>query len=302
MYVNNEIGTVQPIAEIARLIQNFKKELTDSRLRGNDRGEKGVRKTVEDGNDRRGTTSPLSAIRYPLLHCDASQAFQFFDCGVAAVHVDMMTLSSHKIYGPKGAAALYVKDPESRNQNPVKEKNRNKNLPDSGFWILDSVITGGGQEFGFRSGTENVPAIVGFAKAAGIAAATREKESKRIAALRDYFWRGVKKIYPKAVINGVPPVNVLRNTHSVPDCAPHILNVYFPGHDAQDILTRLDLAGIAASSGSACRTRAATSSYVIVALGYSMERARSSVRFSFGRPTTLREIDETLKIVQIILK
>jgi cysteine desulfurase len=274
MYVNNEIGTVQPMVEIAEIMRDFR--------------EKSGIQNPESSNKI--NESPLSALRSPLFHCDASQAFQFFDCDTATLHVDLMTLSSHKIYGPKGAAALYMR------QRAKSEERGSENFPS-----LAPLTTGGGQEFGFRSGTENVPAIVGFAKAAEIAAANREKESKRIAALRDYFWRGVKKIYPKAVINGVPSVSVLRTTYYVPDCAPHILNVYFPGHDAQDILTRLDLAGIAASSGSACRTRVATSSYVIEALGYSKERARSSVRFSFGRPTIQKEIDEVCKTLRNIL-
>ena len=116
--------------------------------------------------------------------------------------------------------------------------------------------------------------------------------------MRDQLWRGVKKIFPRAQINGIKEGRREKGEER----APHILNVYFPGYEAQDILTRLDLAGIAASSGSACRSRALESSYVVEALGYSKERAKSSVRFSFGRPTTEAEIDATLETLEKILK
>ena len=139
-----------------------------------------------------------------------------------------------------------------------------------------------------RSGTENVPGIVGFAKAAELAAAARGKTSTRVAALRDEFWRRIKLAAPTAEING--PAGDAK--------APHILNIHFPGHAAQDLLTRFDRAGLAASSGSACRSRAVESSYVIEALGYSKERAGSSIRFSLGRETTKREIAAAAKIVE----
>jgi cysteine desulfurase len=231
MYANNEIGTVQPIAEIAKIIKEFRAQRAAAK------------------------------IQYPLFHTDAAQAFQFLNCDVRGLSVDLMTLSSHKIYGPKGAAALYARNPDS---------------------ILKPISFGGGQEFGLRSGTENVPAIVGFAKAVELATAMREKESKRIVALRDRLRRGIKKICPDAEQNS--PTQSL----------PNILNVYFPKHAAQDLLTRFDLAGIAVSSGSACRSRAFEPSYVIEALGATKERAKSSIRFSLGRLTTTREIDATL--------
>jgi len=234
MYANNEIGTIQPIAEIADIIRN--------------------------GG---------SSIR-PLFHTDAAQAFQFLDCEPKNLGVDLMTISSHKIYGPKGAGALYVKD-----------------LKD-----LEPIVTGGGQEFGLRSGTENVPAIVGFAKAVELAVAVRQKESERIKTLRDEFWHGLKNIFPNAEMN---PATT--KTSGIP-ALPNILNVYFPGHAAQDLLTKFDLNGLAASSGSACRSRALESSYIIEALGYSKERVKSSIRFSFGRTTTEADIKESLKIAK----
>ncbi len=232
MYANNEIGTIQPVAAIAKTVKDFR-------------------------------AAARSA--WPLFHTDAAQAFQFLDCGADTLGIDLMTISSHKIYGPKGAGALFVRD--------IKN--------------LEPIITGGGQEFGLRSGTENVPAIAGFAKAAELARAAREKESARIAALRDELWDGLRKIFPDAEING-PRGDTER--------LPNILNVYFPRHAAQDLLTKLDLNGVAASSGSACRSRGMEASYVIEALGYSKARAKESIRFSLGRPTVKEEIGEVLKL------
>ena len=241
IYAQNEIGAVEPVPEISRTIQEF-------------RG-----KNI-----------------FPLVHTDAAQAFQFLDCNVDGLGIDLMTLSSHKIYGPKGAGALYIKGGAAKNK------------------ILMAEITGGGQEFGMRSGTENVPAIVGFAKAAELITAGRERENKKIRSLTDTLWNGIKKIYPDAELNGKAALNdASENEH-----LPNILNVYFPGHHAEDLLTTWDLAGLAASSGSACRSRAVGPSYVIEAMGHSKERARSSIRFSLGRPTTKEEVVGALKIIE----
>jgi cysteine desulfurase len=239
MYANNEIGSVQPIAEIAKIIRAYSTKI--------------------------------------IFHTDAVQAFQFLDCNIKNLGVNLMTISSHKIYGPKGAGALSIRKGTMTSNN------------------TEHIISGGGQEFGLRSGTENVPTIVGFAKAVELADAVREKESKRIAALRRTLWHGIKKVYPKAEINGGENAGDLSGKGHSAATLPNILNVYFPGHAAQDLLTRLDLAGLAVSSGSACRSRAMESSYVIEALGYSRERAKSSIRFSLGRPTTKAEIAATMK-------
>ena len=274
MYVNNEIGTVQPIVDIAEIIQNFRRAKSSQAIPH--------------------TLNPI-----PYFHTDASQAFQFFDCDVKKLGVDLMTLSSHKIYGPKGAAALYIRNHGVSRGHGSTEKQDKRILPTTYYLLPTSV--GGGQEFGLRSGTENVSAIVGFGRAVQLLSNSRELESKKTAVVCDEFWRDIKKIYPRAQINGVFS-NVPRTTYEVPLRAPHILNIHFPGHDAQDILTRLDLAGIAASSGSACRSRAMESSYVIEALGYSKTRAKSSIRFSFGCPTTKGEINVALKVLKQILK
>jgi cysteine desulfurase len=200
---------------------------------------------------------------------------------VRELGVDLMTLSAHKIYGPKGIGALYV-------WNDDVAQNRNSAGP---LTTIKPVITGGGQEFGVRSGTENVPLIVGFAKAAELAAAARKGEAKRLAALTQYLIKGIKKTSRKNEENG--PLGE-RRVHAL----PNILNMYFPGHSAEDVIVRLDLAGIAVSAGSACRTRAALPSQVVLALGYSKERASSSVRISLGRTTTKNEISHFLKVLR----
>jgi len=229
MYANNETGSVEPIQEIACMVKEFR-----------------------GGN------------AYPLFHADAAQAFQFLETNVEKLGLDCMTLSSHKICGPKGAGALYIKDAP----------------------FLQPITTGGGQEFGMRPGTENVPAIAGFGKAVELADAARERECARIKSLRDLLCAEIQRIAPHAEANGGG------------EALPNILNMYFPGNDAQDLLTKFDLKGLAASSGSACRSRAVASSYVIEALGYSKERAKSSIRFSLGRPTTQEEVEEAVRIIK----
>ena|SRR3989344_3174717 len=247
MYANNEIGTIQPIAEITKIINEFKNEPSQI---------------------------------YPLFHTDAVQAFQFLDCGVKKLGVDLMTLSAHKIYGPKGVGALYAR---TLNHKP---------------YALSPIITGGGQEFGLRSGTENVASIVGFAEAVKLAAKNREKETKKIGELNDYFWKKIKKVYQKAKLNGKAQ-NAKRKTQNNSQFAicnlPNILNIYFPGHRADDMLIKLDLNGIAVSSGSACSARAMKPSYVLKAIGLTDQEIKSSLRFSFGKPTTKKEINETIK-------
>jgi len=321
MYANNEIGTIQPIAEIAKVVQKF-------------RDKDKVTGIKEEKN------VPLSLSPYPcpIFHTDAAQAFQFLDCNVQNLGMDMMTLSAHKIYGPKGAGALFMK----HGAGGKGKKNSISNVP----LAMSPLLAGGGQEYGLRSGTENVPAIVGFAKAVELLFQCSEEHqnegkktfqcseehwNKEIAGLRDRLWRGIKKICPQAEINGV---DLSANSESVAnerilkfakgplfaEALPNILNVFFPGHAAQDLLTQFDLHGLAVSSGSACRSRAMESSYVIEALGLgqgtrdkdnrqtgtdpiihvplSMSRARSSLRFSLGRPTTKQEIDAALKIIK----
>ncbi len=236
MYANNEVGTIQPITEIAEIISKYRM---------------------------------FTSLKYPFFHTDAVQAFQFLDCDVKKLGVDMMTLSAHKIYGPKGIGCLYSRV------------------------SLLSIVSGGGQEFGMRSGTENVPSIVGFAKAVELRSSLLVRSNEQIHELCDYLWRGIKKIFPKAQRN---------SPASKGKTLPNILNVSFPGLEAQDIITRLDLNGVAVSSGSACRSRALEASHVIVAMGFSKERAKSSIRFSLGRLTNKKEIDSARAALKKILR
>ncbi|MEK7193211.1 MAG: cysteine desulfurase family protein [Patescibacteria group bacterium] len=239
-YANNEVGVVQPIAEIAERI-----------------------------NEQRGDRSP-----FPLFHTDAAQAFQFLNCTAGSLRVDLMTLSAHKFYGPKGVGALYVRGEASR----------------SGF---PSFITGGGQEFMLRSGTENVPLIVGFGEAVRLVLRNRESESKRIGELAEYFKKKLAVIAQDVRFNASEG-----NTPKI----PNIISVYFPGRSvSSDLLLKFDLRGLAVSAGSACRARSAEPSYVLQALGYPRERVERSVRFSLGRPTTKSQIDKALRIIKMSL-
>lgn len=265
MYANNETGAIQPIKEISRLIAEFRNQKM---------------RNISDQNSR--FYFPDS--NFPRFHTDAVQAFQFLDCGAGNPGVDLMTLSAHKIYGPKGIGALYAADKirplvAGAGESTLSFKSR----------ALSPVITGGGQEFGLRSGTENVPAIVGFAKAAELAVSSRKTEGARIAKLKNYFWKKLKKNYPKAELNGSPA-----------NCLPNIANIYFPNYQSSDFLVKLDLAGVAVSSGAACSARSAKPSYVLAACGFSEKRIKSSLRFSFGRFTAKAEIDEVIKRIKRI--
>lgn len=248
MYANNEIGAIEPICNIAAVIKKFRSEHPASRV---------------------------------LFHTDASQAFQFLNCDVKWLGVDAMTLSAHKIYGPKGIGALYIKE-------DVRKEN-----------LISSVVTGGGQEYGFRSGTENVPLVVGFAEALRLIGENKKSEADRIARLRSRFWRGLKTIIPEASLNGIPEEEIKKPTFS--RNIPNIINVFTPKEPAEALLTKLDLAGIAAGTGSACRSRSLESSHVLRALYPDTERPKRSIRFSFGRPTTEREIDKALDVIRMIL-
>jgi cysteine desulfurase len=144
--------------------------------------------------------------------------------------------------------------------------------------ILHPVISGGGQEFGFRSGTENVAAIVGFAKAIELISEDRDKNTKRVSDLKSYFLRLILKKYPKAKINGGGEV------------LPHIANMWLPGVSTEEVIVRLDLAGVAISAGPACSARSTEPSRVLLAMGQTTKRAKESIRVSFGRETTVGEI------------
>lgn len=237
MYVNNEIGTIQPIVEISKIVKDFK------------------------------ARSP-----YPLFHTDAAQAFLYYPCDIKTLGADLMTLSSQKIYGPKGTGALIL---GSRLQALGVSKNRTgKDSLEPSAYGLVPILTGGGQEFGLRAGTENIPNIVGFATAAELAAKRRIQDAAKVAAARDVFVRELKRSFSGAEEN-IPSADVAR--------APHIANLRFPGVSTEDLLVLFDREGIAASPGAACSARALTLSHVLRAIGRSEREIRESVRFSFGR-------------------
>ncbi len=290
MYANNETGVIQPIAEISKIIKNFREEL---RIKNYELSDK---KSIHQF-----TNPPI----YPLFHTDAVQAFQFLNCNVNDLGVDLMTLSAHKIYGPKGMGALYINSKhEARNSKQIqnsklKLKNKIQNISD--FQAVSPLITGGGQEFGLRSGTENVAGIVGFAKAIELADKNREKEYKRISELKKYFWHQLEKIFPATQINA-GQIADLRGKSKELKFLPNILNVYFPGHRAEELLIKLDLNGVAVSSGSACAAFSSKPSHVLKALGYNEKKINSILRFSFGKFTTKGDLDTTFKIIKIVLK
>ncbi|OGY60418.1 MAG: hypothetical protein A3H06_00010 [Candidatus Colwellbacteria bacterium RIFCSPLOWO2_12_FULL_44_13] len=249
MYANNHIGSIQPLQKAAEIIAEFRKP----------------------------QHSLLHNLHYPFFHTDAVQALQFIDCNTTYLGVDLMSLSSQKIYGPKGAGILY----------------RNKNIP------LSPIITGGSQEKGIRAGTENIPAIVGFAKALQLILKNQEREASRIRELRDFLYKGILKIQPKAQLNGPE----LSGRKPSPELRlPNNLHIYFPGKKSQDLIIAFDLQGLAVSSGSACSVRTATSSYVVGALGFSEERAAQSIRITLGRPTTRQEISAVLAQMRRVVK
>jgi cysteine desulfurase len=212
--------------------------------------------------------------KVPLyFHTDAVQAVNYLPIDVENLGVDFLTLSAHKAYGPKGIGLLYVKEDNS----------------------IDSLIDGGGQEYGLRSGTENVPAIVGFARALELVKEFYAKgEAERVEVLRDELLKRIKVVFPKVLLNGPARGRIANN-----------LNIALLGVDAQEALVAFDLAGAAISIGSACSVRARRGSHVLKALGFSRERIDGSVRISLGRQTDEEDIEDFLEIFKnkiILLK
>ncbi len=198
---------------------------------------------------------------YPLFHVDASQSLQYEDCSFSATGADAITISSHKIGGPKGAGALVFRDAEKKK-------------------LLEPQIQGGGQEFGMRSGTENVPAIAGFSTAVEEALKLKESEVKRVMSLKERLFDEIVNAARAAKVNG-PEIN---------KGSPHILNMWLPGVSAEAFVVAMDMAGVAVSYGSACSARAFKPSRAIMALGYPEKRARESVRISLGKETKADDV------------
>ena len=240
-YANNEIGVIQPISEIAKVIKDFKK------------------------------TNQKSDFRYPLFQVDAAQATQFLDMNVERLGVDLMTLSAHKIYGPKGVGALYVRD-------GIK---------------LRPILYGGGQEYSLRSSTQNLPYIVGLAKALEVLREWQtEGGPKKILELRDYLLDNVSEKIPNAVLNG-----------SLEKRLPNNINICFGAKtDGEAMLIALSEQGICVSSGAACSARSQKPSHVIQALGKSAKESSASLRITLGRMTTKEEVDHFLAILVDIVQ
>jgi cysteine desulfurase len=206
-------------------------------------------------------------IKLPLyFHTDASQAGNYLNLQVSRLGVDLMTLNGGKIYGPKQTGALYAK---------------------TGI-ILTPQVRGGGQERHIRSGTENVPGIIGFAKALEIAQELRPKESARLSKLQEQFKKLLKST-PQVVING--PKNHL----------PNFVHLTVPGTDNERLMMQLDEQGVVCAVGSACSASNEEPSHVLKAIGLSDSDAQSSLRFSMGRQTTANDIKKTVQALQKLL-
>lgn len=238
MYVNNEIGVIEPIPEIVKVVKKF-------------RGDKSM----------------------PFVHTDASQAWLLPAIDIHSLGVDLLTLDAQKIYGPKGVGALYVKAGHE----------------------LQPVIIGGNQEFGIRPGTENIPVIVGFAKALSLVREFQEKESKRLEVLRDYFISLLQKEIEGIEFNGPMGGDIDKRI-------ANNVNFSLPGVDNEFVAVYLDEKGISIGTRSACIVGEGKSSYVIKALGKSDEVAQSSLRFSLGKYTKKKDIDRTVKELKNVLE
>jgi len=228
MHANNEVGTVQPIAEIGALCR-----------------ERGV-----------------------LFHTDAVQTVGHLPTIVDDLNVDLLSLSAHKFYGPKGVGALYVR-------RGVE---------------LTRFLHGGGQEAGRRASTQNVPGIVGLARALDLAQAKMDGEAERLSGLRDELWRGIERNIDHVYLNGHPTLRL-----------PNNVNFSVEGIEGEATLLALDMAGIAASTGSACSSGSLEASHVTLALGLSPELARSSIRMSLGRSTTPEDVGHVVDILPPIV-
>jgi cysteine desulfurase len=228
MHANNEIGTLQPIADFAR----------------------------------------IAHARGAKFHTDAVQSAGMLPVDVKALDCDLLSLCAHKIYGPKGAGALYIRQ-------GIK---------------VSPQLHGGAQEREKRAGTENVAALVGFGKAAELSGARREVDSAHLTALRDRFLALLRVDIPDLILNGHPTLRL-----------PNNVNVSVPGAEGTTLLMNLDRKGVAASSGSACSSGSLEPSHVLKAIGLADTLASSGVRFSLGRTTTDAEIVQAAEIFAAIV-
>lgn len=232
---NNEIGTIQPIRDIATIVENERRRRLDS-----------------------GDKTPI------YLHCDASQGFGQIDVNVARLGVDMLTLNSGKMYGPKQVGLLWVRPGVT----------------------LTPVIVGGGQERGLRSGTENVAGVIGFARAAELASDHRHSESERLASLRDRMQRRLTDTFDAMTISGNPKKRL-----------PGSLHVSYPGIDGERMVFALETRGVLVATGSACAANKGTRSHVLSAIGMSDSEADGSLRITLGRLSDEESIDTATDII-----
>ena len=230
MLANNEIGTIQPVADMARGVKEIAKKLG----------------------------------RTIVFHTDAVQAAGFMDIDVNALGVDMLSLSSHKFYGPKGVGVLYV-----RRSTPFTPQQ-----------------FGGAQERQRRAGTENVPGIVGTAVALRLASEERESSSEHCLRLRDSLIQGIQERIERVHLNGHPTLRL-----------PNNVNFSFDGVEGEPILLGLDFAGTAASSGSACTSGALEPSHVLLALGLPADLAQASLRLTLGKDNTQEDVERVLRVL-----
>lgn len=227
MHANNEIGTIEPIKEIGKICH-----------------EHGI-----------------------YFHTDAVQSFGKLDIDVKKMNIDLLTASSHKIYGPKGVGMLYIRDGTK----------------------IDALLHGGGQEFDLRSGTENVAGIVGFSKASEIIKKEMKKENERLTKLRDKLINGVLKI-ENSHLNGHPVKRL-----------PNNANFWFAFIEGESLIVHLDMKGVAASTGSACSSKSLEPSHVLTAIGLRPEEAHGSLRLTIGRWTKKEDVDYVLEILPQIV-
>jgi cysteine desulfurase len=218
VYANSEIGTIQPIREISKIVH----------------------------------------AKNAFLHVDATAACEQVPIDVKKEGIDLLTISSNDMYGPKGVGALYLRE---------------------GVRIAP-ILHGGGQERGLRSGTENIPGIVGMAKAAEVAQDEMQKESKRLTILRDSLIRGLLDPIPSSFLNGHPTIRL-----------PNNVSVRYSFIEGESILLSLDLMGVYASSGSACTAKTLQPSHVLLAIGLKHEEAHGSLMLTLGKQTTQEDVD-----------
>ena len=224
MHANNELGTVQPVAEIGR----------------------------------------IAAEADVYFHTDAVQSVGKIPVDVKSLQLDLLSLSGHKLYAPKGIGALYIK----------------------GSARVRQFLYGGHHQRGFRPGTENVAGIVGLGKAAELARISLDSDAQRISSLRDQLERGI--------LSGIPDSRA--NAANAPR-TPNTSNITFPGIEGEALIIALDLKGLACSTGAACSSGAVEPSHVLTAIGLPASEARASIRFSLGRKTTAADIEAALGIV-----